>query len=148
MNSKLFGRAVLGLAVLAAAAQFIQPDRTNPPENPATTFEAVAKPSPEVAAIIQRACRNCHSHSTKWPWYSRISPVSWLVANHVKEGRGKLNFSEWNLYSAEMSRLRLKQACSEVKAGEMPVWNYTLMHPEAKLSEADIQVLCSASAAP
>lgn len=133
----------LVLIVLLVGAQFFQPPRTNPPENPAATFEAVAETNPEVKAIIQRACRNCHSNSTVWPWYSHIAPVSWVVADHVREGRAHLNFSEWNLYGREMSKLRLKEACQEVKAGEMPIWSYRLMHREARLTASDVGTLCT-----
>jgi len=137
----------IGLAVLLilVAAQFFQPDKANPPAVPAADFEVVAKPHPEVAAIVKRACRDCHSNNTTWPWYSRIVPASWLIAGDVKEGRAHLNFSEWRLLGAEMSRLRLKEACGEVKSGGMPLWQYRLMHPEARLSEADIQTLCAAA---
>jgi hypothetical protein len=88
-----------GIGVLAGAlliAQFIQPERVNPPADPSASFEAVAAPSRDVAAAIGRSCRDCHSNQTSWPWYSRISPVSWLIADDVKEGRAKLNFSQWN----------------------------------------------------
>ncbi len=137
---------ILAILALFLAAQFVQPDRTNPPASAAASFAAVAKPAPEVAAIFQRACADCHSHETTWPWYSRVSPVSWLVANDVKEGRAHLNLSEWSFLGPEASRLKLKAACKEVRAGEMPLWQYKLMHPEARLSPADIEKLCSASA--
>jgi hypothetical protein len=137
----------IGLAVLLilVAAQFFQPEKANPSSAPEADFDVVAKPHPNVAAIVKRACRDCHSNNTTWPWYSSIAPVSWLVVDDVKEGRAHLNFSEWHLLSAEMSRLRLKEACGEVKSGGMPLWQYRLLHPEARLSEADIQILCAAS---
>ncbi len=148
MFRKILKYGAFLILLLLIASQFIQPDRTNPPENPLATFEAVAKPSPEVAAIVKRACRDCHSYTTVWPWYSRVAPVSWLLADHVKEGRQKLNFSEWNMFSPEMSRLKLKKACSEVKAGEMPIWNYRLIHPESRLSAGDVENICSAAVVP
>ncbi len=148
MFRKILKYGAFLILLLLIASQFIQPDRTNPPENPLATFEAVAKPSPEVAAIVKRACRDCHSYTTVWPWYSRVAPVSWLLADHVKEGRQKLNFSEWNMFSPEMSRLKLKKACSEVKAGEMPIWNYRLIHPESRLSAGDVESICSAAVVP
>ncbi len=136
---------VLAVVILLAGAQFIRPDRSNPPVNPAATFEAVAAPSPEFTAIVSRACYDCHSNNTVWPWYSRIAPVSWLVADDVKEGRAHLNFSDWGLLGTEMVRTRLKDICEETQSGGMPLWQYRLMHPEAKLSEQDVKVLCSAS---
>ena len=133
---------VLVLVFLFAGSQFIRPDRANPLINPAATFEAVAKPDAGFAAIVQRACYNCHSNQTVWPWYSRIAPVSWLVADDVKEGRAHLNFSEWGMLGAEAAKLRLQGVCDEVKAGDMPLWQYRLIHPEAKLSAEDVKTLC------
>jgi hypothetical protein len=101
-----------------------------------------------VAALVRRACHDCHSNNTVWPWYSRIAPVSWLIADDVKGGRAHLNFSEWSYYGPEMSMLKLKQACTEVKAGDMPLWQYKLLHSQARLSQTDIEKLCSASAPP
>jgi hypothetical protein len=133
---------VLAIVVALIAGQFVQPDRSNPPINPNSTFEAVARPSSDLAAIVQRACYDCHSNNTVWPWYSRIAPVSWLVADDVKEGRAHLNFSEWGLLGADVAQRRLLSACDEVKAGGMPLWQYRLLHPAAKLSEQDIKTLC------
>lgn len=136
---------ILGAVLLLVAIQFVQPDRTNPPANPAASFAAVAKPAPEVAAILKRACGDCHSNETTWPWYSRVAPVSWLLAGDVKQGRAHLNLSEWNFLSPEASMIKLKDACKQVKAGDMLLWQYRLMHPEARLTQADIDRICSAS---
>jgi hypothetical protein len=140
--------ALFVVVVILGAAQFFPPERTNPPSDPSASFEALARPSPEVAAILERACQDCHSNRTVWPWYSRVAPVSWLVASDVREGRADLNFSEWNLLSPEKSRLRLRKACEEVKSGDMPPWSYTLVHSRAKLSPADVQTLCAPAIAP
>jgi len=135
----------LTVVLLLLAAQLIQPDRTNPPVDSVSTFRAIVKPSHEVMAIFQRACRDCHSHNTVWPWYSHIAPVSWLVADDVNEGRAHLNFSRWNLYSPEVSRKKLKEVCQEVRKGDMPLWNYRLMHPPARLTDNDVKALCDAA---
>ena len=145
MGRRILKYAVLVLVFLFVAIQFVQPDRTNPPVDSSSAFEAVAKPSPEVASLLRRACYDCHSHNTVWPWYAYVAPVSWLVADDVKTARRNLNFSQWNLLGPEMSRTRLKEACQEVKEGGMPLWNYRLMHPEARLTEADIKTLCDAA---
>jgi hypothetical protein len=137
---------VLAFVILLAGSQFIQPDRSNPPINPAATFEAVAKPSAELTAVVSRACYNCHSNNTIWPWYSRIAPVSWLVADDVKGGRAHLNFSEWGLLGPDVAQRRLQDVCDEVRAGDMPLWQYRLMRPEARLSAQDVKVLCSTTA--
>ena len=136
-----------GFGFLAAAlilAQFIQPDRTNPPADPSTSFEAVAKPPHEVAAVLGRACADCHSNHTVWPWYSRVSPASWLVASDVKQGRAKLNFSQWNIYGPEMTRIKLGEICEELRKGEMPPMYYVPMHPETKVTPSEISTVCAA----
>jgi hypothetical protein len=134
--------------VLFVSIQFVQPSRTNPPASPEASFAAVARPSPEVAAIFKRACSDCHSNETTWPWYSRVSPVSWLLASDVREGRARMNLSEWNFLSPEASRLKLKSACKEVREDEMPMWQYRLMHSEARLTPADVDKICSAASLP
>ncbi len=137
-----------GFLVVLGAAQIFQPERANPPADPAASFEAVAKPAPQTAAVLARACRDCHSHETEWPWYSRVSPVSWLIANDVRNGRAHLNLSQWNLYSPEMSGIRMREICGEVRAGKMPPRYYTPLHPAARLSAKDVAAVCSANGSP
>lgn len=131
-----------GLAVLVAA-QFYRPVATNPASDPALAFEAVAQPHVGAAAIIKRACHDCHSNETIWPWYSRVSPASWLIAQDVQVGRSHLNFSEWGRLGPEMARSRLNEICEQVRGGGMPLWYYRLPHPAAGLSEDDRHVLCA-----
>ncbi len=140
-----------GLGVLAGAlivAQFIRPERTNPPSDPSASFEAIAKPPQEVAAVLRRACGDCHSNQTVWPWYSRVAPVSWLVASDVKEGRAELNFSQWNTYSPETARKKLGKICEEVRDGEMPPMYYLPMHRDAKVTPAEASGICALPAGP
>ncbi|MBS1854729.1 MAG: heme-binding domain-containing protein [Acidobacteria bacterium] len=133
---------LFGAGVVFLAAQFFQPARENPPADPAASFEAVVKPPAHAAAVIERSCRDCHSNRTAWPWYSGVSPVSWMVARDVKEGRARLNFSQWNLYGPEMSKLRLRAVCEAAAKGNMPPKYYTPMHPQARLKEPDVAALC------
>jgi hypothetical protein len=145
MSRNALKYAGLAVVLILIAIQLVQPSRVNPPSNPAFSFEAAAKPGSQIVAIVQRSCYDCHSNQTIWPWYSRVAPVSWLVAGDVKDGRAHLNFSEWGSYSPEVSRTKLKEMCNEVKAGEMPLGIYTLMHPQAKLSPEDVKALCTAA---
>lgn len=109
--------------------------------NPPVTLEP-AWPSPEVRALAVRACFDCHSNETKWPWYASVAPASWLVEHHVEEGRGELNFSEF-----DKPQRHAKDAAEEVREGEMPMAGYVALHGEAKLSEAEKQRLVEAFAA-
>ena len=82
--------------------------------------------------ILHRSCFDCHSNETKWPWYSYVAPVSWLVADDVYEGRRHMNFSLWADYNTKL-----------VEIGEMPLWFYLPLHPTAELLPEDVQVIVS-----
>jgi hypothetical protein len=92
--------------------------------------------SPQTRALARRACYNCHSHETAWPWYSLIAPASWLATNHVTEGRKHLNFSEWNKPQRHANDIE-----EQIHMGEMPPSSYLLFHPEAKLTAAEQEAL-------
>lgn len=93
--------------------------------------------------VLVRACGNCHSSHTDWPWYSHVPPVSWWIVQHVREGRKRLDFSEWDNYSQWQRQDKLESICGLVSTGRMPPWQYTTMHPEAKLSEKDKKTICA-----
>ena len=94
---------------------------------------------PETLAIVQRACQNCHSQNTEWPWYSHIAPVSWLLARDVQQARSHMNLSRWQDYSTD-DRLRLlSEIGSAVRNSEMPVQRYLLLHHEARLTDSERQ---------
>jgi hypothetical protein len=128
----------IAFAAVAAGAQFVQPDRANPRSDPALAL----KPTPQAAAVIERACRDCHSNQTTWPWYSRVAPVSWMVAADVQEARARLNFSEWGRFGPEMSAIRAREVCQEASTGEMPPGAYTLIHRNARPREDGVRALC------
>jgi hypothetical protein len=115
--------------------QFVPIDRSNPP----VTAEIPAPP--EVKIILKRACYDCHSSETVWPWYSQIAPFSWLLARDVQGGRAELNFSTWDQYSTKEQVKKMKESWEEVQEGEMPPWYYLPVHRDAALAEADRQVL-------
>ena len=120
-----------GIVALLLAIQVVPVSRTNPPVG-----GDVSAP-PDVQPILRRACYDCHSNETVWPWYSRIAPVSWLVASDVHEGRGQLNFSVWSRLTPAQQAKALREAWRHVADGEMPPWTYRLMHRDAGLSAED-----------
>jgi Haem-binding domain len=87
-------------------------------------------------ALAARACFDCHSNETVWPWYSLVAPVSWLNQRDVDKGRRKLNFSEWDRPWKEGH-----ESAKTVRKGKMPPWFYIALHPDAQLSPAEEQVL-------
>jgi hypothetical protein len=143
----MFKKTVLAAAILLLLIQLVPKSifpTTNPPVNAAETLEASAQaPPPEVDAILKRACYNCHSNDTVWPWYSRVAPVSWLVSNDVSEGRHHMNFSEWGTYDAKSVAHHLQHICEEVDSGDMPLWYYRPMHPNSKLTAANKSAICA-----
>jgi hypothetical protein len=128
-------RALLVALVALVAIQFVPVPRSNPPVE-----TEVPAPAP-VREILKRACYDCHSHETRWPWYSRVAPVSWLVAHDVDEAREHVDFSAWNRYDPPKRAKQLEEIWEEVEEGEMPLWFYVLLHPEARLSDEDRAVL-------
>ena len=123
---RLLKRTVLVLAALLLLIQLVPYGRAH--ENPAVRAEPKWD-SPAVHELAQRACFNCHSNETKWPWYSWVAPMSWLVQSDVEEGRHHLNFSEW-----DREQKHAEHAAEMVEEGEMPPWFYLPLHPEAKLT--------------
>ena len=130
------GKKVL-LLLLAAFVimQFFRIDKTNPKVDKAKDFIALTKPSADIEKMIRSACYDCHSHETEYPWYSNVAPVSWIMGNHIEEGREHLNFSVWGDYNAEKANHKLHECAEEVEEGEMPISNYTWTHGDAKLSD-------------
>lgn len=165
---KLILQIVAGLAVMGVigfiAIQFMPVEKSNPP--------VISEPrwdSPQTRVLAERACYDCHSNQTKWPWYSNVAPVSWVLAHNVKEGRVKLNFSEWGLNNGSGGEAKaaegdedeeaeerehveskpgkggegveVNEIVETVQEGEMPPQDYVIMHPEAHLTEAELQAL-------
>jgi hypothetical protein len=137
----------LAAVLLFVGAQFVRPEKINRPVDPARTLEANAQVPPEVSAILSRSCNDCHSNQTRWPWYSQIAPASWFLADHVRDGRRMLNFSNWSRYSRSDAASLLGLVCREVQTGTMPLPSYTIIHRDARLSEADVRTLCDWSQA-
>lgn len=134
------GWALLGgLAALWALAQFVPygHDHVNPP----VTAEPVWD-TPETRALAVRACFDCHSNETAWPWYADVAPVSWITTNHVDAGRQVLDFSSWDRAQRELGELR-----ETIAEGEMPPAYFTLLHPAARLSATEKQRLMDGLAA-
>jgi hypothetical protein len=132
----------IGLIVVLLGIQFVRPARTNPPVDESQTILARTQMTPEVAAILDRSCRDCHSNKTDWPWYSNVAPVSWWLTDHVDTGRRELNFSEWGRLAQDRQDKKLREICDEVSDGIMPLSSYLPMHPQARLSEQDKKTLC------
>jgi len=142
---RLIKWAGAAVVVMGLLIQLYRPARTNPPTDPARTLGARVAVTPETSAVLKRACRDCHSHDTHWPWYSNVAPLSWFVIDHVNHGRSHFNYSDWAKYDAKDASQLLKKACDLARSGEMPLPVYVPMHPDARLSQADIDAICRLS---
>lgn len=130
---RILGGVVLTIAALGLLIQLVPYGRDH--SNPAV----VAEPnwdSPRTRELFFRACADCHSNETVWPWYSHIAPVSWLVQHDVEEGREYLNVSQWGQGEQEA-----EEAAEEVEEGNMPIPAYLITHPEADLAPAEKEEL-------
>jgi cytochrome c551/c552 len=134
-GGKILGRVLLGVLVLLVAIQFVPVNRSNPP------VESEVPAPASVRAVLRRACYDCHSNETVWPWYSHVAPVSWLVASDVRGGRKELNFSAWNRLPAQRQARKLKETWKEVSERDMPPWYYVPMHRDARLSAGDLETM-------
>ena len=131
----------IGLIVLFLAAQAYQPDRLNPPVDESQTIFATLHVPEDVKAILERSCYDCHSNRTTWPWYSYIAPSSWLTANDVNTGRRMMNLSTWGSYKRSRMLNRLDQISDQLTNHEMPLKRYLLIHPNAKLSQDEVDLV-------
>ena len=127
----------IAIVVIVVGIQFVRPQRENPPVDQSATISAQSAITPAVAALVKTSCFDCHSNETRWPWYSEVAPVSWLVAGDVRNGRNHLNFSEWGKYTKSKRVLKLGQIYEQVSKNGMPLEKYLYIHTDARLSAAD-----------
>ena len=123
------------LLVVLIAIQFIRPARNVSGQLLATDITAKASVPDTVLNILKTACYDCHSNNTRYPWYTNIQPVAWMMANHVRDGKADLNFSEFGSYSKRKQANKLRSISESVSEGSMPLSSYTLMHKDARLDE-------------
>lgn len=141
-------KILLGLLVLLIIAQFFQPAKNNGTSAAATDISHVVMVPDSVERLLQVACYDCHSNGTRYPWYSRITPVNWWLKNHIDEGKRELNFSIFSTYNARRKMKKLEEVGEQIKEHEMPLPSYLWIHKDAKLSDQQRSVLVNwASAA-
>lgn len=144
MNRRQSYRLVLAAAVAAwLALAFVTPRPANPTPDPALRLEAHdAVPAP-VLDVLRHACFDCHSDETRWPWYTRAFPASWLMSRDVDAARRQMNFSRWFEYNRFDRADMLDAACHQVRRGDMPLAAYRLLHRRARLTGDQVETLCA-----
>jgi hypothetical protein len=134
MKKKTIIGIIVGIIVLALLIQLIPLSGRghNPPVVKDSPWD-----SPQTAALVRRACYDCHSNETVWLWYSYVAPFSWLIYRDVVDGRSRLNFSEWD----KPQRGGAGEIVGNIQEGEMPPFQYLPLHPSARLTSAEKQQL-------
>jgi len=137
MIKKWLKRIAVAAVADFVAIQFVPVNRTNPPVDAAQALN----PPPAVMAVMRVSCYDCHSNETRWPWYAYVAPMSWLVTNHVTDGRRKMNFSTWSSYKPEKQADYLRNVDDAVTNGWMPLQSYLLIHRDAVLTPATAKLV-------
>ena len=139
-------KAIKIIAIAIAAGfivlQFFRIDKTGQPIVQAETLEAAVFVPADVSQIMVRACNNCHTNSTIYPWYANVQPVGWFLKGHIDDGHRKLNFSVFNTYTPKKKAQKLEEVCDQVESKEMPLPSYLWIHSEAVITESDAKALC------
>lgn len=128
-------KIIILIVLVLIGIQFITIDKTNPPIDSKKDFLTLTDPPQNMAAIIEAACYDCHSHETIYPWYSDVAPFSWLIKEHVNNGRRHLNFSVWSDYKEKKKDHKIEECIDMIKSDEMPMKGYVFFHEEAEISQ-------------
>lgn len=134
---------LLALVLVFIAIQFIQPAHNKSEQVMPIDFSKLYVIPDSIQNILQVSCYDCHSNNTHYPWYSGIQPGAWMMAQHIRKGKEKLNFSEFGNYSSRRQVSKLKGIANQIKDDEMPISSYKLMHKNARLSKEEKTLLIS-----
>lgn len=132
---KIIKKILLVLVLIFVGMQFYRPDKNIMENDTKIAFFTDTNPPSDVKAILESSCYDCHSNNTKYPWYNNIAPVSYWMADHIRHGKGHLNFSEWEKYSLKKRDHKLEEVIEMVEDGTMPLNEYTWTHEEANLTQ-------------
>ena len=130
-------KAGIALAAVLIIIQFIRPEKNIGTAEGSNDIAHTVAVSPEIQNILSKACNDCHSNHTKYPWYFNFQPVAGWLAHHIDEGKHHLNFSEFNSYKTKRKLHKLKEVKEEIEDGEMPMDSYLWIHGNAKLSDTE-----------
>lgn len=128
---------------VAVVVQLFPPERKTPVTPAALALDSLYRVPADVANLLKRACYDCHSHHTHYPWYVHVQPIGWWLAHHVSEGREALNFSVLGSYSSADIPIVFREIADETRMHLMPLPSYKLAHPEARLTDSEVERLVS-----
>ena len=134
-------KILIGVVVVFGLMQLIPIDRTNKPVKTNENFVDIYKTPTEVREILKTSCYDCHSNEVVYPSYSNIAPISWVIKDHINEGRSRLNFSEWGTYNDYLKENGIERCVQTLESYLMPLPSYISYHPEANLSKQQRELL-------
>jgi hypothetical protein len=134
-------KILLLLIAILALIQFIRPTKNISAGTASTDISKLYSMPGDVSTILKKACNDCHSNNTRYPWYAEVQPVAWWLNDHIEEGKEELNFSEFANYRPARQYHKLEEIKKQIDEGEMPLSSYTLIHTDAKLTAAEKQIL-------
>jgi len=136
-------KILLILLVVLIAIQFIKPEKNIHPQPAYADISTLYTVPADVDSIFVKACNDCHSNNTRYPWYNNIQPVAWWLKDHIDEGKEHMNFNEFASYPAAKKYDNLKEIKKQVDEGDMPISSYTLVHTDARLTDAEKKAITS-----
>ncbi len=128
-------KILIVLVIVFVGIQFIPTKRNQSNKVLPTDITLIYNIPQNVQSIFETSCYNCHSNNTIYPWYNKVQPVSWLLESHIEDGKSELNFSEFGSYSGKKQKSKLKAMANQIKDGDMPLFSYTLMHRNARITK-------------
>lgn len=139
---KIFKKILVILLIAFIAIQFFRPEK-NVSSDKSKNISTMYAVSADVNTILTKACNDCHTNNTIYPWYAAVQPVTWWLDDHIKEGKKHLNFDEYSTYSLRKQYHKMEEVVEQVKEKEMPLDSYTWIHRNAKLSDEERITLTS-----
>ena len=134
-------KIALFLFIALIIIQFFHPKKNLATERTGQHIEAIYPVPADVKAVLAKACYDCHSDSTRYPWSNKVQPIAWWLANHVDEGKGELNFSQFGTYNAKKRKHKLEEVSEMVREGHMPLDSYKWLHGDAELTPEEAKLV-------
>jgi len=134
-------KIMIAILVVFVIIQFVQPQHNKSDKVLPTDITKTINVPDKVLDVFKNSCYDCHSNNTRYPWYVYVQPMGWILANHIKDGKANLNFSEFGSYSKRKQANKLKSIAESINDGSMPISSYTIMHTDAKLSEENKKLI-------
>lgn len=130
-------RILLILLIVLIAIQFIKPQKNIHPDSQPNDISTLYVIPANVDSILVKACKDCHSNNTRYPWYNRVQPVAWFLDNHVRDGKKSFNLNEFTTYPAWRQYDKISEVKKQLDKGDMPLSSYTWIHKDAILTDAE-----------